>query len=149
MLHRIGEHFERQAGGLGVLAGEHNRAGAGVEHHRNPRAVDLRVDVEVAIEGARDLHGAAVGDDVAGHELRHHPVGDIAQLEPVGVADHQDEAEHDPDEHGGERLRETLAEQRQRRAAEKHQQRDLVGERAEKSSLDSGPMAPSPWRAMR
>ena len=44
----IGEHFERQAGGFGVLAGQHDGAGAGVEHHGDPRAVDLRGDVEVA-----------------------------------------------------------------------------------------------------
>ena len=43
------EHFERQAGRLGVVAGQHHRARAGVEHHRHAHAVDLRADVEVAV----------------------------------------------------------------------------------------------------
>ena len=89
------------------------------------------MDVEVAIEGAGYLHGAAAGDDVAGEELRHHPVGDVAQLEPVGVTDDQDQRQRDPDEHGDERLRETPAEHDQRRAAEKDQQRAPVDQRAE------------------
>ncbi len=89
-------------------------------------------DVEIARHGAGDLDGAAVRDDVAGNKLRLDALGDLAQLEPVGVADHQDEAEHDPEERGGERLGEALAaQQRQRGAAEKHQERDLVGERGE------------------
>ncbi len=33
-LHRVGQHFERQARGLGGLLGQHDRARAGVEHHR-------------------------------------------------------------------------------------------------------------------
>ena len=47
---RIVEHFERQAGGLGVVAGEHDRARAGIEHHGDPRAVDLRGDGEIAAD---------------------------------------------------------------------------------------------------
>ncbi len=128
--HRIGQHLDRQAGGLGILAAEHDRACAGIEHHGDRHAVDLRAHVEVARHGARDLDGAAMGDDVAGNKLRLDALGDLAQFEPVGVADHQDEAEHDPDQGGGECLGEALAaQQRQRGAAEKNEKRDLVGER--------------------
>ena len=67
---RVGEHFERQAGGLGVVAREYDRAGAGIEHHGDARAVDLRGYVEVAAGRARNLDGAPVGDHVAGNESR-------------------------------------------------------------------------------
>ncbi len=57
-LHVVGQQFERQAGGLGGILGQHHRARAGVEHHRHPRAVDLRRHLEVAGAAAHDLHGA-------------------------------------------------------------------------------------------
>ena len=54
----IGQHFERQARGLGGLLGQHDRARAGVEHHGDARAVDLRRHLEVAAAAAHDLDGA-------------------------------------------------------------------------------------------
>jgi tRNA-dihydrouridine synthase A len=52
------EHFERQAGGLGGLIGQHDGGGAGIDHHRRGDAVDLCPQRELAALAARDLHGA-------------------------------------------------------------------------------------------
>ena len=40
----------------------------------------------------------------AGHQFGHHAVADVAQLDAIGVADHQHEADHDPEQRGFERL---------------------------------------------
>ena len=58
-LHRIGQQLERQAGGLGGLLREHDGARAGVEHHGDARAVDLRRHLEIAAAPAHDLHRRA------------------------------------------------------------------------------------------
>ena len=65
---RVGEHFERQAGGLGVLAGQHHRARAGIEHHGDGAPLILRGHVEIAAECARP-RPCVRGDDVAGNKL--------------------------------------------------------------------------------
>ena len=129
--HRIVEHFERQAGRFGVLLRQHDRACAGVEHHRYAHAVDARRNVEIAGTGARDFHGAAMRDHMAGNEFGEYAIGDIAELEAIGIADHQNQADHDPQQRRGDGLGETLAEHRQHGGAEEHQDRELVGERAE------------------
>ena len=94
---RVVEHFERQAGSLGVLAGEHNRARAGVEHHRYPRAVDLRRSMAKSpplVRATSTVRPCEI--DVAGHKIGQHPVGDIVELEAVGVADHEQRARRRP-----------------------------------------------------
>ena len=54
----IFEQFQRQAGGLGGLIGQHHRGRAGVDHHRGGDAVDPGLQREFAALSARDLHGA-------------------------------------------------------------------------------------------
>ena len=125
-LDRIGQHFERQAGGLGGLLRQHDGAGAGVEHHRDARAVDLRRHLEIAAAAAHDLdRSAAAHGGAAGHQLGHHAVADVAQFAAIGVADHQHEADHDPEQRGLERLRQPFAEQHQHQPADEHDQREL------------------------
>ncbi len=92
------EHFERQAGGLGGFLREHHRARAGIEHHRHARAVDMRADREIAAAAAHDFDVAAVAGDMAGHQFGDDAVADIAQLEAVAVADHQQQADHGPEQ---------------------------------------------------
>ena len=58
---RIVQHLDRQAGGLGGLLRQHHRARAGVEHHRHPRAVDVRGDREIAAAPAHDFDVARRG----------------------------------------------------------------------------------------
>ena len=119
---RIVQHFERQAGGLRGFLRQHDRARAGVEHHRDARAVDLGRDLEFAALAARDLDRAAARRRAAGHEFGQHAVADVAQIEAVGVADRQHQPDHDPEHRGLKRLREALAKQRQHRAADEDQQ---------------------------
>ena len=59
---RVGEHLERQTGGLGVLACEHHGTRAGVEHHGDVCAVDLRGHVEIAVHRAGDFDCCARGE---------------------------------------------------------------------------------------
>ena len=72
---------------------------------------------------------------MAGNEFRENPVGDVAEFEAIGIADHQDQAEHDPEQRRGDGLREALAEHGDERAAKEHQKRDLVGNRSEVGAL--------------
>ena len=72
-----------------------------------------------------------VRDGVAGHELRHHPVGDVVQFEAVRIADDQNEPERDPEQRRGQRLREALAKQGRYSRREEYQKRNLVSKRAE------------------
>ena len=108
---RIVEHFDRQAGGLGRFLRQHHRACAGVEHHRHARAVDMRGHREVAAMAAHDFDIAAVAGHVARHQFRDHAVGDVAQFEAVAVADHQQQADHRPEQGCFQRLRQPFAEQ--------------------------------------
>jgi hypothetical protein len=50
-----------------------------------------------------------VRDHIAGNDLRHHAVGDLAQFEPVGVADQKSESDRDPKKRGGNGLCEAAA----------------------------------------
>ena len=59
-------------------------------------AVDLCGNGKIAAAAARHLDHAPVRNDVAGHELGHHPVGDLGQFVPIRIADHQEEADYDP-----------------------------------------------------
>ena len=94
----------RQTGRLGGFLREHHRARAGVEHHRYLGAVDLGADREIATMAAHDFDAAAVPGDVARHQFGHHAVADVAQFEAVAVADHQQQADHRPEQQGLERL---------------------------------------------
>ena len=127
--HRIGQHLERQSRGLGRLLGQHDRARAGVEDHGHARAIDLRCHHEIAARAARHLDDAAAGRRVAGQEFCHHAVGDVAQLEAVGVADRKREHDHDPDQDRPERLGEALAKQSQHDHGEQRDDDDLDGQR--------------------
>jgi hypothetical protein len=80
---------------------------------------------------AADLDAAAVRHDVAGHQHDEHAIGDVMQLEAIRIADHQDEPDHDPKQRRGHRLGEAPVEHGQHRAAEEHQDQNLVGQRAE------------------
>ena len=52
-----------------------------------------------------------------------HPLADAAQLDAIGVGEHQHEPDHDPEQRRFERLRQLFAEQHQHRAADEHHQR--------------------------
>ena len=54
------EQFQRQAGGLRGLVGQHDRGRAGVDHHRRVDAVDLGAQREFAAGAARDLYDAVM-----------------------------------------------------------------------------------------
>ena len=41
------------------------------------------------------------GRHVAGHQHDEHAVGDVVELEAIGIGDHQDEPDHDPEQRGG------------------------------------------------
>jgi hypothetical protein len=94
-------------------------------------AVDLRRRLEVAAAPAHDLHRPlAERGRPAGHQLRHHAIGDAAELAAIGVGEHQHEAGHHPEQRGLERGRRPLAEHHQHGSADEHHQRQLVGQRS-------------------
>ncbi len=122
------QHFERQPGGLGRLRGEHHRARAGVEHHPDPRAVDLRVDEIFAAAPAHDLDRAADLHRSARDEVRQHPIADLAQVRPERVGDRKQQREHGPEQRGLQCLGESPPEQDEDHAADRDADRDLRGE---------------------
>ena len=63
---------------------------------------------------------------MAGHQLGHDAVGDVVQFVTIGVADDQNQREHDPEQRCGQRLHETSAEHDEHAGADKDQERDLV-----------------------
>ena len=128
-LNRIVEDFERQARRLGRFLGEHDRTRAGIEHHRDARAVDLGRDRETAAAAARNFDRAPPGRCATRHELGEHPVGDIAQLETIGVSQQKEQRDGRPDEHRFEDVGKTLAKQRERDEPDEDQRRDLGFER--------------------
>ena len=74
---RIGEHFDRQAGGLGGFLGQHHRACAGVEHHRDARAVDAAYATAKSPPlPAHDFDRAAMRRGAAGNQFGQHAVAD-------------------------------------------------------------------------
>ena len=77
-----------------VLGAQHDGRGAGVEQHRDARAVDRRRHDEFAAEAAVDDHLAASADlRLAGEEFAHQPFGEIGGFEAIGVD--ADQAEDD------------------------------------------------------
>jgi len=76
----------------------------------------------------RELDRASARRSATGHELDQHPVADVVELEAVGVGEDQQERDHHPEQRGGERLGEILAEDRQHRAADQNDEADLVNE---------------------
>ena len=91
----------------------------------------MGADREIAAAAAHDFDVAAVAGDVARHQFGDHAVADIAQFEAVAVADHQQQAEHGPEQHGLQRLRQPFAEQREHQSAGENHQRELERERAD------------------
>ena len=86
-------------------------------------------DREVAAVPAHDFDVAAAAGDMAGHQFGDHAVGDVAQFETIGVADHQQQADHRPEQHRLQRLRQPLAEQHEHQAADENHQHELERER--------------------
>ena len=91
----------------------------------------MRGHREVAAIAAHDLDIAAMAGDVARHQFRDHAVGDVAQFEAVGVADHQQQADHRPEQDRFQRLRQPFAEKHEHQAAGKNHQRELEHQRSD------------------
>src|SRR5262249_15122174 len=121
--------FEREARGLGGLVGEDDGARAGVEHHGNVRAVDLRGNRESSAARARDFDRPSPRCGTTRDEFGEHPLADLAQLETIGVSERQERRDHHPDEDGFERVGKTLPKQRQRDQADQREGHDLRFER--------------------
>jgi hypothetical protein len=81
----IGEDFEREPRRLGRLVGQHDGARAGVEHHRDVSAVDLRRDRETSAAAARDLDGAPPGGGATRQELGEDALCDVGEFEAIGI----------------------------------------------------------------
>ena len=91
----------------------------------------MRAHREVAAMVAHDFDIAATAGNVTRHQFRHHAVGDIAQLEAIGVADHQQQADHRPEQGRLQRLRKALAKQHEHQSTEKDHQRKLEHQRSD------------------
>ena len=75
----VGEHFERQAGCLRGILGEHHGGRAGIEHHREARAVDLRRHLEVPAAAARDFDRKPARHRPSRDQLGEHALANLAQ----------------------------------------------------------------------
>ena len=64
---------------------------------------------------------------MSGHKLSEDPVGNFVQLEPIGIANNQEEADGHPKQRRGNRLSETFAKQRQDSPRDENQDGDFVG----------------------
>src|SRR5215211_5878934 len=137
----VRQKFERQAGGLGGLLGQHDRTGASIEHHRDVGAIDHDRYLEIAAAGARDLDACAALRGPPGNEFGQDTIADFAQLDTVGISGGEKEGDHHPEHGGFERLPESVAEQGQHEAAEEDDERNLDRQRSEVVGLQTGDRA--------
>ena len=118
----VGQDFQRKARGLGGFLRQHDRTRAGIERHRDRRAIDLRGHAEFARAPARDLDRArAARGRASGHQFGEHALGHVLEFEAVGISDDQNETHDDPEQRRLQGLHEVLAKEHQHGAAEKHQ----------------------------
>jgi hypothetical protein len=128
---RIVEHFDWKAGSLGGFLRQYDGTRAGIEDHRDPRAIHMCGKCEVAAMTSHHFDVSPVSCHVTGYQLGNHTVCNVAELKAVAVTNYKQQADHSPKESGLDCFRKAFAKQGQHNGAGKNHEDNLERQRAD------------------